>query len=371
MMLKIKIDKDKNIIPEEKITYFLNPDFLYIPVDLKDLLVKQNEKVSKNSLISKNIYSPISGIAYGMTKMLINNSKKNVLVIENDFREYAKQEKKHTLKLTIPNLLKILTNTNDKLLLDKFKSKSFDNIVLSAIDDNPYVYNKVFLLKEKIADILELLEQLSIIYASSNILIVVKNNDSTIINECLKVIGTYPKVKLTIVEDEYLLEKPIILKEKLNLQKSTLLLNVFELLKIKNYLEQEKKTTKLITISGNAIKTSKVIRVKKYTLLEDVINKFIEINYPKYEIIVNGLMTGYNIDNIKNVIITDELNSINIMKKNNHKESACIKCGRCVNICPEKVNPLTKENIQKCTDCGLCSYVCPAYINLRKKLKEK
>ena len=62
--------------------------------------------------------------------------------------------------------------------------------------------------------------------------------------------------------------------------------------------------------------------------------------------------------------------SINIMKKTKRKDSECIKCGKCISICPIKINPLEKSDYHKCIDCGLCSYICPANINLRKFIKD-
>ena len=55
-------------------------------------------------------------------------------------------------------------------------------------------------------------------------------------------------------------------------------------------------------------------------------------------------------------------------------ESACIRCGRCVRICPMNLLPLDidrlvkansfedieKYNIMDCIECGSCVYACPA-----------
>ena len=56
------------------------------------------------------------------------------------------------------------------------------------------------------------------------------------------------------------------------------------------------------------------MRVKVNTSLKDVTDKYIDIN-ETCDYIINGLMTGFKIDNINNFIITEEVKSINIMKK--------------------------------------------------------
>ena len=76
--------------------------------------------------------------------------------------------------------------------------------------------------------------------------------------------------------------------------------------------------------------------------------------------------------NLDDVIIDINVNSILIMKnKLLKKESKCLKCGICNNICPVGIMPyLLKNNnyrksvINKCLKCGLCSYICPVYIDL-------
>ena len=59
--------------------------------------------------------------------------------------------------------------------------------------------------------------------------------------------------------------------------------------------------------------------------------------------------------------------------------SACIRCGRCVSICPASLNPtaidrameesdpdtryamLKDAGVQQCIECACCAYVCPAH----------
>ena len=65
------------------------------------------------------------------------------------------------------------------------------------------------------------------------------------------------------------------------------------------------------------------------------------------------------------------------------KQTACINCGRCVEVCPGRVIPSClavladrgeKEAFQKlngleCCECGCCSYICPAKRHLTQSIK--
>ena len=74
-------------------------------------------------------------------------------------------------------------------------------------------------------------------------------------------------------------------------------------------------------------------------------------------------------DNLGSLIVTDNIKSIFIFPKEDNVPSKCIKCGKCVDICPVGINPLAKKLDSACIRCGLCNYVCPANINLISREK--
>ncbi len=360
------LEKNKDIVPNKNITYFLNPDYIYIPAS--KLYVKQNDYIYKNQIIADKIASSVSGYVLGVKKSNILGKTKNTVVIKNDYREYIKDDKIKT-KITIPNILKLLEP--NKYLFGKFKSsKKFDNIIVSAINDEPYVYNEIYLFKENITDILDFFNKLLTIYNSENNMLIIKSTDAFIIDECLNTIGSYPEIKLSIIKDEYLLENETFLKQKLNIKGNTLYLSIKDIVYIYNLFKGKVSSTMIITISGDEIKESKVLRVKKNTLLKDILDKYILIKSSNYRCIVNGLMTGFEIKDLDNFVITSDVKSINIMSKKEIVKNECIKCGKCLNVCPVHINPLSNKNIDKCIKCGLCSYVCPCGINLKEVLNK-
>ena len=63
--------------------------------------------------------------------------------------------------------------------------------------------------------------------------------------------------------------------------------------------------------------------------------------------------------------------------------TACIKCGKCIDVCPVKINPIKLEylgemgkfneckanGVNRCIECGACSFICPARRDLKASVQ--
>lgn len=376
-MKLVKIEKDPNIIVNKSVLPLLDPDFVYIPIKDDTIHVSTNDQVLKHDLITgKNTkhYSSISGKVLGIEDITINDKTNSFIVIENDFREKSKSIKKNKNNMPTLNFEEIIKASQNLSPLIDFK-ESYDNLVISTIHDEPYVFNHIISLKENIDDILELIDKLGELLSCHIKTLVVKNNESEIIDDCLNTIGTYPSIGISLVEDEYLLGQKEFLLPKLGLDpKKTLHLNITEILSVITLIKyKEERTTRIITISGNALKEGKIFRIKKGIKLKEILDKYIEITTKNYQIIANNLLNGFLCD--ENIVLTDDVISIHIMKKENIRASKCIKCGKCLSICPRGIDIVyclnNKKKNSKCISCGLCSYICPSRIPLEKYIRRQ
>lgn len=69
----------------------------------------------------------------------------------------------------------------------------------------------------------------------------------------------------------------------------------------------------------------------------------------------------------------------------NFPQSACIRCGYCAQVCPERLLPMKlmeaaqkgqedvflQQSGMECMECGCCSYVCPARRSLTQTIREQ
>lgn len=134
----------------------------------------------------------------------------------------------------------------------------------------------------------------------------------------------------------------------------------------------------MITVSGSAVEHPQNIEAEIGTPIIELIERCSLKSKPG-RIIVNDVMLGQAMSATS--VVFPGLSAITVLsEKETRHATACIGCGRCVNICPQKIMPCyilrdyQNENIdgadfkrsKKCIGCGLCSYVCPSGINLRK-----
>lgn len=134
--------------------------------------------------------------------------------------------------------------------------------------------------------------------------------------------------------------------------------------------------TRTVTVDGNAIATPGNFRVPIGASAQDVVNAAGGFAKEPKKIILGGPMMGNSVSSL-DYFITKTNNALLAFDEKDakpKKETACIRCGRCVGVCPMKLMPASLEKYQRCGDaqgledgavlncieCGCCSFTCPA-----------
>ena len=133
---------------------------------------------------------------------------------------------------------------------------------------------------------------------------------------------------------------------------------------------------RIVTVSGDAILEPANLYARigtPFHVLADAAGGFKK--EPK-KIIMGGPMMGIAGVSLDIPVVKGTSGLLAFSEKYAHigQESACIRCGRCVNACPMQLMPtvldmysrkgdldtLISHNILNCIECGSCTYVCPA-----------
>ena len=132
--------------------------------------------------------------------------------------------------------------------------------------------------------------------------------------------------------------------------------------------------TRRLTIDGNAVGEPKNVRAIIGTPFIELL-KFCKTDIDSIrKLIGGGPMMGMSVPDINMPVVKTSNALLAIKTYDERKTSSCIRCGRCVNVCPLGLMPAEIDkayrirNIQElkdlkvlmCMNCGSCTYVCPA-----------
>ena len=150
--------------------------------------------------------------------------------------------------------------------------------------------------------------------------------------------------------------------------------------------------TKIVTVSGDAVQSPCNLRVRigmSYGEVLEAAGGLEEGVRPQDCIILDGgPMMGSELGDRLDAPVTKLTNGIICLKKDRiraMKQSACSRCGRCVQVCPNHLVPqqlyldieksegklFVRHNGLECCDCGCCSYACPSKIDLSYEISRK
>lgn len=269
--------------------------------------------------------------------------------------------------------------------------KPIDTLIINGCECEPYLTADHQLMLEKTAEIIEGIKIIVKILDVEKVIIAIENNkpDAILImtdaipqNNLYSVVGI--KTKYPQGAEKQLIKSLLnrtVPAGGLPMDVGTLVQNVGTAYAIYEACQYNKPLIeRIVTITGSGIKKPKNLWVRLGTPIYDLINFCGGYTDEPCKIIFGGPMTGIAQYNDESPIIKGT-SGIIVFKKDEIKteeEGPCIRCGRCVEVCPMFLQPTELNNVIKkrnftkakeynvldCSECGCCAYVCPAKIKL-------
>ena len=379
------------------------------PVVQKGDYVKRGQKIGEaGGFVSAPVHASVSGIVKGMEPRLgATGTMANSIIIEND----GKYEETEYVPAKLEELTKeeILKRIQDggvvgmggagfptHVKLSPKMPEKIEYVLVNGAECEPYLTSNYRKMLDEPEEIVEGLRIMLALFENAKGYICIEDNKPDCIEKMKELVKDIPRMEVKELLTKYPQggERTLIYATTGREINSSMLPadvgcvvdNVDTVAAIyRAVILGEPVIDKVITITGDGIKTPKNFKVCTGTDLAEVVEAAGGLKEGVSKVIAGGPMMGFAMYDL-HVPCTKTTSACLCLKEDpvsKAKQTACINCGRCVNVCPGGVIPARlatfaehgdMESFQKfdgmeCCECGCCSYICPAKRPLTQNIK--
>ena len=411
----LSMDKPiKDLLPKGELTFPLMQHLgkPATPIVSRGDYVLKGQKIGQaEGFISANVISSVSGKVKAVeSRLTASGVEVESVVIEND-GEYKTVEgfgeKRDPSQLTKEEIRSIIMESGivglggaafpTHVKLTPKDDNKIDYIIVNATECEPYLTNDYRVLIEQAQKIIDGLKIILSLFPNAKGIIAIEDNKPEAIETLNKLAADESNIRVHSLETKYPQggERQVIYtttgreinSSLLPADVGCLVNNVSTVVAIYMAVaENIPLLTKITTVTGDAIKEPQNFRVINGTSMQEVIDAAGGFVTEPEKLICGGPMMGYAIYNLDVPVskYTSGLLCLTTDENAYWEQTACIHCGRCVDVCPVNIVPqqmykfssrFDEENFMKidgceCIECGCCSYACPAKIRLTQSFRE-
>lgn len=380
------------------------------PVVKKGDRVLVGQRIAEaGGFVSAHIHASVSGTVKNIEpRLTAGGTKVESIIIEND-GEYEAMERPapgNWQEMDRKDLLAVIQDAGivgmggagfpTHVKLSPKNPDSIDYIIVNGSECEPYLtsdYRRMLEEPEKVVTGLEIVLHM---FPQASGIIAIEDNKPEAIRIMKEQTADHPKIQVNVMKTKYPegAERQLIYANTgryinsgmLPADAGCIVHNVDTVTAIyKAVVEGVPLIDRIITISGDDIVDPKNFKVLLGTSLQELIEAaggYLDGEPEK--IISGGPMMGKAMFSTE-VPAVKGSSAVLCMKKDEVaacEPSNCIRCGRCVAVCPGRVNPtklaslaehgkldaFVEQDGMECCECGCCSYVCPAKRHLTQTI---
>ena len=401
----------KEVIPTGKMIYPLS-QHIGAPataiVGKGDAVLKGQKIAEAGGFVSAPIYSSVSGKVIALEKHLNpTGNSVDCIVIEND-GEYNEVEYSSQKALGEMSKEEILNKIGEagivgmggagfptRVKLSPKEPDKIEYIIANCAECEPYITADYRRMLENTEELVSGMRVVLSLFENAKGIFGVEDNKKDCIEKLQEAIKDEPRMEVRVLQTKYpqgaerqliyALTKRAINSSMLPADAGCIVDNVETLVGIHNAVVTGRPLLeRVVTVSGDAVVHPGNFKVLLGTNHQEVIEAAGGFNCSPEKVISGGPMMGFAMISL-DTPITKTSSSILAFEKDvvaKSTESACINCGRCVEVCPSRIIPsrladfaqrfneeaFLKWNGLECVECGSCSYVCPAKRQLKQSI---
>lgn len=404
----------KEILPKGNLVY---PMSQHIGAPSKPIVavgdkVLVGQKIGEaTGFISANIISSVSGIVKAIEpRLTVSGNKVISIIVEND-NEYKTVEgigdKRDYTKLSKEEIRNYVKEAGivglggagfpNHVKLTPKDDNAIDYVIVNAVECEPYLTSDYRVMLETPERIIGGLKVILSLFPNAKGIIAIEDNKPEAIKALRKAIEGENNISVAALKTKYPQgsERKVIFATTGRKINSSMLPadagcvvdNVDTVVAIYMAVcESTPLMRKIITVTGDSINNPRNFEVKIGTSYSELVEEAGGFKERPEKIISGGPMMGtaiYNLD----IPVTKTSSALLCFTKDEVAENeptACIRCGRCVEVCPSSLIPqkiientegLDNEsfiaiNGMECYECGSCTYICPAKRRITQAFKQ-
>lgn len=402
----------KDLLPEGDLVFPVSQHIgaPAVPVVAAGDKVKAGTLIAKaGGFVSSNIYSSVSGTVKKIEPRLVTNgSKCNSIIIENDgnYEEEEPWQVKPYEEMTADEIKELVARAGVVGMGGatfpthvKFAPKddsAIDYIIVNAAECEPYLTCDYRRLTENAEDVILGLKVILQIFPGAKGVFAVEDNKKDIIQKLESLVRDEPRISVAALKTKYpqgserhiiyAVTKRYINSSMLPADVGVIVDNTDTIYAVKRaVIDGKPLTSRIATVTGDCVKEPGNFRVLFGTNMRQLIDAAGGFTAEPEKIIAGGPMMGMPVFNLDMPVCKGSSALLCFKSDVNSKlkPTNCISCGRCVDVCPERLMPtklaqfsergdlesFEKYNGVECMECGSCSYICPAKRDLAEAIK--
>lgn len=381
-------------------------------------LVKKGDQVlvgqrigEAGGFVSAHVISSVSGTVKGIEKRLVaNGAMVDSIIVEND-NEYKTipglGEDRDVSSLSKQDILDIVKEAGivglggagfpTHVKLAPKEPNKIEYVIVNGAECEPYLTSDYRVLMEEPEFVVEGLKVMLRLFDNAKGIIGIENNKPEAIKKMEELVRDEPKIEVRTLLTKYPQggERTLIYATTGRKINSSMLPadvgcvvdNVDTVAAIyRAVCKQTPLIRKIITVTGDAIASPKNFSVRLGTNYQELVEAAGGFKTEPEKVISGGPMMGQALFDLS-IPVSKTSSALTCLTKDQVAElepTACIRCGRCVTVCPGRVVPqkimkaaerhdldaFVKLNGMECCECGCCAYICPARRPLTQAFKE-